>query len=110
MLFQGEMRYTHFPYCLRELEDGRFILLNRRYKPLGISSGDHVVYEDSPTAMHIKGLDEKTTNQIDARPGYKDGHIYLYRDGTIPTSSTEAMDEYLVRLTKVMKLKTYSNE
>jgi hypothetical protein len=108
MLFQGEMRFTHFPYCLCKLEDGRYILLNARHKPLGVNSHDQVVYEEHPTAMHIKGLTERLALKIDVAKGEVPGKIYLYSKKRIPTRHKEAMDEYLWRLATIMKLKTYS--
>lgn len=47
-------RWVVFPYCIQRLDDGRYIVLNRRYKPLGVASDTHVVYEESPAACHMK--------------------------------------------------------
>jgi hypothetical protein len=108
MVFQGEMRFTHFPYCLYKMDDGRYIMLNARYKPLGVNNRDNYVYEDHPSAMHLKGLTPKLALEIDAAKGEKPGRIYLYSKQRIPTRHPDAMEAYLRRLAVIMKLKTYS--
>jgi hypothetical protein len=110
MLFQGEMRFTHFPYCLFQMEDGRYIMLNARHKPLGVNNRAQYVYEDHPSAMYIKGLTPKLALKLDVANGAKPGRIYLYSKQRIPTRHPDAMDDYLCRLATIMKLKTYSKE
>jgi hypothetical protein len=109
MLFQGDLRYTHLPYCLRKLDDGRYITVNRRYKPLGICSRERVVYEDHPTAMYIEGLTDELAIEIDVQKGAKPGHVFLY-DGTSTAPKTQqAVDEYMQRLSRIMTLKMYTS-
>jgi len=107
-MFQGEMRFTHFPYCLERLDDGRYVVLNRRHKPLGFLSAERVTYEDYPVAVKLKGLTEKLAMQLDIKGRPHLDKIRLYDDGTIPTTSQANMDAYLKRLGLLMKLKTYA--
>lgn len=108
MVFQGDMRFTHFPYCLRKLDDGRYILVNRRYKPLGVVSRERVVYEDHPTAMRIEGLTDELALDIDVNGGAKPDHIYLYNGASTAPRTEQATSEYLQRLSKLMTLKMYA--
>lgn len=108
MVFQGDMRFIHFPYCLRRLEDGRYIPVNRRYKPLGVTSHERVIYEDHPGAMHVRGLTDELALELDVHKGARPGHIYLYEGNSTPLNSDKAMDEYLQRLKKLAELKMYA--
>ena len=42
------VRSSHMPYCIQRLEDGRYIVLNRHYKPLGETTREWVTYETPP--------------------------------------------------------------
>ncbi len=37
-----DVRKIHLPYYLQKLDDGRFVILNRIYKPLGFQSRNEV--------------------------------------------------------------------
>jgi hypothetical protein len=71
------------------MRDGRFLPMNREYKPLG-------------PEVRIKGL----TPARAARIGLKDGgnFYYLYDDATQPQSSAENWRRYEQILEKLMKL------
>lgn len=101
----SQMYRIHFPYCLQPLADGRAILLNRRYKPLGVQSKDHVEYETHPSTFSLK-LNEATAAKLswDGRyPG--DGQpIWLYRDSCAPRRSAQDLKAYLDRLPILMLL------
>lgn len=97
---------THFPYCLRRLADGRYIVLNRNYKPLGYAGMDHIDYEAHPSACALK-----ITPAIAAKLSYEGSHeldsIHLYDGGQIAAegASEERMAAYQERLALLMTLK-----
>lgn len=100
----SEARAFLFPYCIKQLEDGRYIVLNRNYKPLGVQSGDWVVYEEHPSAINLeitKSIAEKLSW---VGEGCTDT-IYLYNDGCIPTDAKEHMNAYLKRLSVLAAVK-----
>jgi hypothetical protein len=105
-MFHGEMRITHFPYCLKKTDDGRYVLLNRNYKPVGFFTGEFVTYEDYPVAVRLKGMDAQLAAQIDVKGRPNLDTIYFYCDATIPTQSEANMSAYLERLVTAMCLKT----
>lgn len=100
----GELRITHFPYCLRRQPDGRYVLLNRNYKPVGFMTGGWVRYEDYPVAVHLPGLTPALIAEIDCGRGDEDC-IYLYSDGSVPTRGDQEMLAYLGRLARLMALR-----
>ena len=104
-MLKDKLRHTHFPYCLDRLKDGRYVLLNRNYKPVGFMIDELVTYEDYPIGVHLKGLTPTVAAKIDARGRDNLDRIYLYNDGCTPDSSPKDMEAYLQRLAIVMNLK-----
>ena len=98
-------RHLYLPYCLQLLSDGRYIVLNRKYKPLGISSSDWVDYETHPTAQRLKGLTAAKVKQISARGSDRLESIHLYNDSCIPTASPEHWAAYSKRLSILAELR-----
>ena len=99
-----ELLPTHFPYCLKLLEGGRYILLNRNYKPIGNQTMNRVNYHTDPSAIMMT-----ITPGIAAQLSWDQSHnverIYLYKDGCIPTGSEEHMAAYLKRLAVLAKIR-----
>lgn len=91
-------RQIHLPYLIRRLADGRYIVLNRLYKPLGIASPDWVVYETHPTAVHLSGLTPAKVKKLSYSGSDDAGDIYLYNDGCNPSNSREDWISYQARL------------
>lgn len=105
-MLSGELRMTHFPYCLKRQEDGSHVVLNRNYKPIGFMTGERVNYADYPVGVKIKGIGPKTAAQLDWQGRDNTDEIFLYNDGCIPTADAKSMQAYLARLAKLMALKT----
>lgn len=99
-----ELRQRAFPYCVQRLDDGRYILLNRRYKPLGWPGGEHVDYDAHPSAAKIR-ITAATARKLSYESSPAIDRIYLYNDGCVPTRSAANMRAYLERLAVLMKLK-----
>ena len=102
---RGDFRSVYLPYCLQKLEDGRYVVLNRAYKPLGFLSQEHVVYEEFPIAAEIKGIGPAVAAKLSWKGDTDVDRIYLYNDGTNPVSSEANMDAYLDKLRILAKLK-----
>jgi hypothetical protein len=104
-------RALYFPYCLQQLDDKSWIILNRNYKPLGSATEEHVTYEDIDPKMRIAKIASAQARLL-AYSGDADaeGRIYLYQDGCIPTDSEKNMTAYLKRLSVLMKLKLKKTE
>jgi hypothetical protein len=99
-----EFRSIFMPYCLIRLDDGRYIVVNRNYKPLGITSGDYVIYETHPSAAKLK-ITAATAKKLSWAGSDALARIYLYNDGCIPTDGKANMDAYLSKLSVLAKLK-----
>ena len=100
-------RAIYFPYCLKKLDSGSWVLLNRNYKPLGFITDDFIDYSDYPISMKITGLGKKTLEKL-AWNKEIEGDIYLYNDATVPTLSAKNMAAYLKKLEIILKLKPAS--
>lgn len=91
------------PFCIQRLEDGRYIVLNRRYKPLGDRGDERVAYENHPSAARI------TITPEDAKNLSWDGcddveFIQLYDKRMRLGESAEHLLAYQIRLAVFMQL------
>lgn len=104
MATSKDLRHLILPYCLQQQKDGRYIALNRNYKPIGFTSNDWVTYENYPIAFTTK-----ITPIIAARISHNSSPntetIYLYADNCIPTDSKQNWDAYSVKLEILSGLK-----
>jgi hypothetical protein len=100
----GDFRAVFLPYCLQKQTDGRYAILNRRYKPVGLTLEEFFKYEDYPVCVELKGLGPKTAVKLSYRGDPNVDKIYLYNDGCAPTESAEHMQNYLKRLEILAKL------
>ena len=93
------------PYCIKFLDDGQIMVLNREYKPLGFKTRQRVNYGDYPIAVRLSSaaLDELKALSIDG--GFQDNEIVLYDDNSNPSYSSNDMKVYLEKLAKLMVLK-----
>lgn len=100
----SEFRHIYLPYCLERQADGRWAVLNRMYKPVGMNTKEHVTYGD-PYVVKLKGLGPSTLAKLCA-PGshMSETKIWLYNDGCVPTDSAVNWDAYQERLRLLAKL------
>lgn len=98
-------RAIFLPYCIQRQPDGRYVVLNRNYKPLGFRTADFLEYEQYPIAVKFKGLTPKKAASLSARGSENLEAITLYNDSCIPTASAANMKAYLSRLEILAKLK-----
>ena len=91
--------HIELPYCLQRLDDGRYILLNRDYKPIGIETKEWVRYEDYPSAHYFGNIVEDLAIALSSDP--KSPNIYLihlYGVKTNPARSVKNLEDYIRRL------------
>jgi len=96
-------RLIFLPYVLKRLEDGRYVVLNRRYKPLGQITTEFVDY--TPHAVRLQGLTAKKAAAISYEGSNALDSIYLYADGCVPTGSIQAWTAYQKRLAVLAQLR-----
>lgn len=102
-------RWVFLPYCIKRLEDGRYIVLNRLHKPLGVSSSAWVVYEEHPSAAAMKITPSKA-KRMSCRESDDVSVIHLYKDECIPDGGkAEHLDAYVRRLKVLMSLEVEAN-
>lgn len=101
----NDFRAVFFPYCLHKQPDGRYVVLNRKYKPIGFTTREHIKYEDYPVCAKLKGIGSATAAKLSYKGDSNTDEIYLYNDGCVPTDSAEHMKNYLERLEILAKLK-----
>lgn len=101
-----DVRAVCLPYCIDQQADGRFVFLNRQYKPIGFAMQDYANYSDYPVAHDIPGLTPALIKKIAVAVHENPLRIYLYSDGTNPTLSKDLMADYLARLEILAKLET----
>jgi hypothetical protein len=91
------------PYCLQRLADGRYIVLNRRYKPLGVQTREWVDYDTHPSAARMK-ITAATARKLSWKSSDDVAVIHLYNDGCVPDAGADHLDAYAKRLAVFMKL------
>ena len=100
-----DVRSVHLPYVIKKLEGGRYVILNREYKPLGFKTYDHVDYEAYPIALKLKGLTKAVAAKLSDDGSDNLDVIALYNDGSLPDKSAKNMEAYLKKLSILAKLK-----
>ncbi|MCK5770916.1 hypothetical protein [Algiphilus sp.] len=103
----AELRQTHFPYCLLREPDGTYVVVNRRYKPIGFCTDEWIDYGAHPVRTTRK-LSRAAAAKLDCDGRTGGDRIYLYNDGCIPTSSAQHMQSYLERLAVLMRVRLES--
>ncbi|MDZ8188995.1 MAG: hypothetical protein RMX96_29595 [Nostoc sp. ChiSLP02] len=101
----NDFRSVFLPYCLEKQSDGRYVVLNREYKPVGFKTTEHIEYQDYPICVELKGIGSATVAKLSYNGDSNTDRIYLYNDGCVPTESAEYMKNYLKRLEILAKLK-----
>jgi len=104
----ADVRTLCLPYCLKRLDNGCYVVLNRHYKPLGFKTTDWLAYEDYPIALQRR-ITARTAAALSYRGDPDTAMIYFYNDGCTPTASAKHMQAYLERLARFAKLQEHSH-
>ena len=88
---------THLPYCIMHIDNDRYIILNRNYKPLGQTSFDYVDYKKHPSVIHIK-ITEKQAKKLSYDGLIKSDCIYFYDNSDTVLRNPQAFNDYVARL------------
>ena len=109
-----EYRRVWLPYCLKKMNDqaGGWIVLNRRYKPLGMPLDQWAVYEDVPRHQRVRRITLPQQKRlyhgcVGNGPWLPNDTIWLYHDGSIPTHSKLNWDAYQQRLSVLSSLSCF---
>ena len=93
-----DFRSMFFPYCLKKQDDGRYVVLNREYKPVGLIPQGSIRYSDYPVHVEIKGIHAATARKLSWNGSEDTDQIYLYNDGCNPVKDKTYMAAYLKKL------------
>ncbi len=102
----NDFRAIYLPYYLKKQEDGKYIVLNREYKPLGFNSYEQFNYSDYPISTNLKGITEKKAIELSWNNSPDKENIFLYNDGLNPINSKSNMTKYLKKLELLAKLRS----
>lgn len=99
--------YTHFPYCLRRV-GAAWLVLNRNYKPIGMSTRDTVAYEGDRSLVRIDHRSIAAIRRAAYRVQDEGGDsetIYFYGGSSVPWRSERDGEAYFARLQPLLKAK-----
>ncbi|MEW6479757.1 MAG: hypothetical protein AB1455_09930 [Pseudomonadota bacterium] len=98
----SEFRQVFLIYCLDRMPDGSYVALNRRYKPVGLTSTTWVDYEAFPVRFKFKrALSAAQIASLSCKGDSSPERIYLYNDGCVPTDSAANWSAYSERLERL---------
>jgi hypothetical protein len=95
--------HIDMPYCLERVADGRYAVLNRRYKPLGESGSAWVDYNARAVSVP-GGIDRTLAVKLSHNRNGDIDRIYLYDDKSDPALSDRNMAAYQRRVRGLSKL------
>lgn len=100
----GHFAHTHFPYLIQQTSDGKWLALNRKYKPLGTTSDEWVDYDTHPGRIAIDHRSLAAIRRVAVNEqgdaGGRDQAIFFYNDGFSLTDS----DSDWTRYAKILKV------
>ena len=99
-----DFRSVFMPYCLEKQEDGKYVVLNREYKPVGFFTKKFIKYSDYPVSVALKGIGPATAKKLSYSGDGNLEKIHLYNDGCVPTQSDQNMQKYLAKLAILARL------
>lgn len=98
-----EIRKIFSPYCIIKQTDGSYMITNRKYKQLGNQDNKFVDYSEH--SVKIKDITPSIAAKISFDNNQSTDRIYLYNDACSPSKSEKHMQDYLQRLSILLKLK-----
>ena len=102
---------AHFlPYYMSRRDDGKYVIYNRNYNPIGLVSNGHINPDDHPVAVRLKGLTPGLAKKLSHNGSSNTKDIELYCDGCHPSSSVKNRHAYNRRMALLMKLMTVPDD
>lgn len=99
-----DFRAIYLPYCIQKQKDGSWVILNRRYKPVGFNTSDYIEYEKYPVSANIENISQAILRKLSYTGEISGDTVYLYNDGCVPTDNKKDMVSYLKKLEILAKL------
>ena len=100
----NDFRSVFMPFCIAKQPDGRYAVLNRKYKPVGFYTHDKIDYASYPVLVKFKRLTTTQAKKISFKGDPDTSRIFLYDDNCVPTHSAVHMKAYLARLALAARL------
>lgn len=98
MKYHYDYERRFLPYCVRELRDGIFEVLNREYEVISLPSGKCPTDNRSALAVRLIGLTTEIAKQISHEGEADTSSMYLFDDGCQPWRNTASQRAYDKRL------------
>ena len=93
------------PYALHLREDGRFLVLNREYKPLGFPPSNSLHFDYDSDEYLLLTFDP---TEVKARPNSPSGKVMLYMGG--PWRDAASANAYKATLSDVLGIWNFSEK
>lgn len=101
-----QARRLFLPYCLDRQADGRYAVLNRHYKPLGLDVEQFVDYAAHPgCVVRLDRMSATRAAKMSFDASRNVERIFFYNDGCVPTESEDHWSAYSKRLQTFAKFK-----
>lgn len=101
---ESEFWQVFLIYCLDQMADGSYVALNRRYKPVGVTSVDRVEYENHPVRFNFKrALTPQQIASLSCHGDTSPKRIQLYAGALNPMDSAEHWKVYVHRLERLAR-------
>ncbi|WP_291728203.1 hypothetical protein [Bernardetia sp.] len=90
-----DFRAVCMPYCIKRLENGKYHVLNREYKPLSFCTISNDYLEKKlPIELDLE-ITGKIMSQLAAKGAvFQNDMIFLYGDGTNPVKEKNRVQYY----------------
>jgi hypothetical protein len=100
----GDFLSFFMPYCLKKQPDGRYAVLNRKYKPVGMVTDDQIAYDAHPVLVSMR-VTRSVAAELSWNGDASPDEVFLYNDATNPMTSPRDMRAYLKRIERLTKFK-----
>ena len=98
-----DIRTVILPYCLKRVGEGKYIILNREYKPVGFNTKEKIEYKNYLINHDIK-ITKKIAEKLSWNGSDNFEEIWLY-SGNNSTPSVFTCNAYSKRLSILGKLR-----
>jgi len=95
---------NYLPYCLQRLSGNRYVLLNRNYRQIALSSEDWWADDDQLLAFEIVDLTPEIAVALSVRGKSDTDRIYFFDDGSAPWNGKRNADAFEKRLERLRML------